>query len=85
MPKGIPLSDFQMGQIVAYKNGGKSVREIARILHVSPNTVSNFIRKPDRSGKRKQTGRPKKLTPRDERKLAHELKKSSGSISKAQN
>lgn len=85
MPRGIPLNDFQKGQITAYKNDGKGVREIARKLQVSPNTVSNFIKHPDRNGKRKKTGRPKKLTTRDERKLVHELKKSSGSIAKAQN
>ena len=55
MPRGKPLSEFQKGQIVAYKNKGKGVREIARKLRISPNTVSNFIRKPERNRRNKKT------------------------------
>lgn len=85
MPRGIPLNDFQKGQIAAYRNDGYGVREIARKLLVSPNTVSNFIKHPDRNGKRKKTGSPQNVTPRDERKLARKLQKSSRSIAKARN
>ena len=83
MPRGKPLSEFQKGRIVAYKNEGKGVREIARQLRISPNTVSNFIRKPE-SDRRKKTGGPKKLTQRDQRKIIRELKNTGGSVSKAQ-
>lgn len=85
MPKGIPLNDFQKGQISAYQNDGKGVRDIARLLQVSPNTVTNFIRNPYKNGKKKKTGRPKKLTPRDERKIARVLKKNKESVLKARN
>ena len=80
----MPVNNFQKGQIVTYKNNGKSVREVVRILHVSLNTFSNFIRKPDINGERKKTRRPKTLMHRDERKLAHELRKSNENIGKAQ-
>ena len=57
MPKGIHLNDFQKDQIVAYKNGGKCIRGIARILHISSNTASNILRQLDREEKEKKTGR----------------------------
>ena len=44
MPREISLNDFQKGQIVADKNDGKGVREIARTLHISSNTASNFLK-----------------------------------------
>ncbi|CAL1263696.1 unnamed protein product [Larinioides sclopetarius] len=59
----IPLSKFQKGQMVAYKNESKVVREIARQLRISSNTVSNFIRNPESDRRKKKTGRPKKTHP----------------------
>ena len=80
---GITLKDFQKGQMVAYKNKSKSVREIACTLPARPNAISNFIRNPDISEKRRKTGRPKKLMPRDKKEFAHELGKSSRNSAKA--
>ncbi|CAL1293060.1 unnamed protein product, partial [Larinioides sclopetarius] len=74
MPRGIPLSKFQKSQIFVYKNEGKGVREIARQLRISPNIVSNFIRNSESDRRKKKTGRPKKLTQRDQRKIIRELK-----------
>lgn len=84
IPRGKPLSEFQKGQIVAYKNEGKGVREIVRQLRIIPNTVSNFIRNPESDRRKKKTGRPKKLTQRDQLKIIRELKNTGGSVSKAQ-
>ena len=54
MPTAILLNDFQKGKIVAYKNDGKGVREITRMLHISPNTVFNFLRQAYREEKKKK-------------------------------
>ena len=79
------FSDFKKNQIVQYKNNGKWVRNIGCILRDNLDTISIFIRKLNINGKRKKTGRLKKLTPRDEGKLASELGKGSRSISKIEN
>ena len=84
MPRGISLNNFQKGQISAYKNVVRGVWEIANILNISPNTVFNLIKNPGKHGKKKKTGRPKKLKPRDERKLVRELKKNGEDIVNAQ-
>ena len=52
---------------------------------MSAPTLTNFMRKPDINGKKKKTGRSKNLMPQDERKLAHEFRKSSRSTVKTQN
>ena len=57
----MPLNDFKKGQIVAYKDNGKGVREISDSLYASFNTVFNFIRKPDINGKRRKTDSSKKV------------------------
>lgn len=82
MPRGIPLSNFQKGQALAYKETGKGVREIARMLKVGRNAISSFLRNPETHGKKKKTGRPKKLSPRDQRNICRQLKKKGASISK---
>ncbi|CAL1269817.1 unnamed protein product, partial [Larinioides sclopetarius] len=70
--------------MVAYKNESKVEGEIARQLRISSNTVSNFIRNPESDRRKKKTGRPKKLTQLDQRKIIRELKKTGGSVGKAQ-
>ena len=47
---GKPLTDVEIGQIEAYRNCGKGVNEIARILKRNRKTVSCFIKKWDKCG-----------------------------------
>ena len=60
------------------KKNGKGVREIGRILHVSPNCIRN----PDRNSTTKKINWLKNLKLRGERKVAYEFKKIGGKIAK---
>lgn len=84
MPKGIPLNNFQKGQAIAFRKQGKSIREISKLLNISKTAISNYLRNPSQHGIKKKTGRPKILTPRDERNIIRELKKKGSTISKVQ-
>ena len=61
MPREKPLNEFQKGQIFAYKNEGKGVREIARQLRISPNAISKFIRNPERDRRKRRQEDQKNL------------------------
>lgn len=69
MPRGTELSDFEKGQIRAFKDLGLSNREIATRLTRSPTVVDNFVKKKDGYGKKKRSGGPPKLTARDKRSI----------------
>ena len=45
MPRGAELSDFEKGQIRAFKGLGLSNRDIAERLARSPTVVDNFMKK----------------------------------------
>lgn len=70
------LNDFEKGQILAYSEEGKSLREISRIIHRSVSVVSQYLKNPSEYGKIKSPGRPQKLTLRDKRLI---IKKASNS------
>ncbi|GBL97449.1 hypothetical protein AVEN_170545-3 [Araneus ventricosus] len=75
MPRGISLTEFQKGQAIAYINDGKTILEITGILKISKSAISEFLKNPDAHGKREKTGRPRKLTPKEQRNLLRQLKK----------
>ncbi|GBM91560.1 hypothetical protein AVEN_205546-1 [Araneus ventricosus] len=75
MPRGISLTEFQKGQAIAYRNDGKTIREIAGILKIGNSAIAEFLKNPDAHGKRGGTGRPRKLTPKEQRNLLRQLKK----------
>ncbi|GBM86952.1 hypothetical protein AVEN_228017-1, partial [Araneus ventricosus] len=84
MPRGISLTEFQKGQAIAYINDGKTILEITGILKISKSAISEFLKNPDAHGKREKTGRPRKLTPKEQRNLLRQLKKRGASIPTAQ-
>lgn len=69
-----PLSDFEKGQIAAFNKAGLSSRNIARQIGRSPHVVNNFLHLGSKYGKKKSTGRPRKLTMRQERLVVKKLK-----------
>ncbi|GBN97993.1 Transposable element Tc3 transposase, partial [Araneus ventricosus] len=66
------------------KNDGKTIREIAGILKIGKSAIAEFLKNPDAHGKRKKTGRPRKLMPKEQRNLLCQLKKRGASIPTAQ-
>ena len=78
MPRGTELSEFERGEIIGLKKANFSYREIANILNRSKRAVENTIN--DYFNKNKttaalRTGRPKKLSTRDERQLVKAVRK----------
>src|SRR2546430_6726772 len=65
MGRGTKLSEYQRGQIKAYRDAGKSIRDIAIAIGKSKTVVANFLADPKNYGKKKPTGRPPKLSDRD--------------------
>ncbi|GFS79800.1 hypothetical protein TNCV_749941 [Trichonephila clavipes] len=77
MSKSKELSEFDRGSIMVYHLCGKSVREIADILHKPKSTVSDVIVKWIRRSSEtaeKRTGRPKILGERSRRTLKRVVK-----------
>ena len=59
-------SDVEKGQILAYRDDGLSSREISRRINRSPSVVNNFFKLVLEYGTKKSSGRPRKLTERQE-------------------
>ena len=62
MPTGIPWTEFQKGQAIAYRNDGKTIRAIADILKIGKSEIAEILKNPDpeAQGKRKNLEDPKK-------------------------
>jgi transposase len=78
MPKGTELSEFERGEIIGLKKANFSYREIANILNRSKRAVENAINdyfKKNKTTAALKTGRPKKLSSRDERQLVKAVRK----------
>ena len=58
MPTGKKLSEYEIGQIWAYKDQGLSNSKIARTIGRSNNVINNLIRKKEEYGAKKHKGRP---------------------------
>ncbi|OAF71660.1 hypothetical protein A3Q56_00555 [Intoshia linei] len=69
MGKGKKLNNFEKGQILALYNEGKSYIKIGIIIGRSKDVVRNYCIDSEGYGKKKSSGRPKCISPRDERRL----------------
>ncbi|EYC36730.1 hypothetical protein Y032_0862g2739 [Ancylostoma ceylanicum] len=67
IPRGSELSEDEQAQIRALHEEGVSNRGTAEQLCRAPSTIDNFVRDPDSYGQRQRSGRPKKLSPQEER------------------
>jgi transposase len=78
MPKGKQLTEFERGEIVGLRKANFSIREIAIILKRSKTAVENAINdyfKKDKTSAILRSGRPKKLTERNNRQIIKIVKK----------
>ena len=58
MGRGKPLTEYEKGQIDAYKSNGKSNREISQLIRKSANAVNLYVKYKDTHGKKRvQVGR----------------------------
>lgn len=73
MGHGLPLSDDEQGQILAYNKLGLRVYHIHKLIKRSRTAITNFLSDPDNYGKSKSCGRPRELTPRTERLIEKRL------------
>ncbi|DAZ96846.1 TPA: hypothetical protein N0F65_008277, partial [Lagenidium giganteum] len=69
MPRRPPLSEGEKGEIRASKRAGLSIRSIAKDLGRDPKTIRAYLRDPEGYSQRQRPGRPRKLTPRDRRRI----------------
>jgi len=67
MGRGKSISEFERGQVKAYKAAGLSIREIAGKLKRSKNLVADCLSRGTDIAPKVSTGRKKKLMERDER------------------
>lgn len=69
MPRGSHLSSEEQAQISAYLDCGKSYRQISVLLGRSVNVVSRYAKDPNGYGPSHRSGRPRKLSARDDRSI----------------
>jgi len=67
MPRGITLTEFEKGQILAFRDCGKSGNYISKELGRSRCLIQNFLKNPTKYGEKKRTGGPRLLSQREER------------------
>jgi len=79
MGHGKQLSEFERGRIAGLKSAGKGFREIGR----SKDVVRTFLRDPASYGTHNQHGKPKSVTPRDERRIRRAFFNSQMSLRRA--
>lgn len=75
--KGKELSPEEKRIVINIFESGNSITEISRLLQRSHSTVSSFIKSNLLRGEienRRRSGRPKKITPREYRKLERLVK-----------
>ena len=70
MPKEKYLQNYEKGQIDAYYEEGKRIREIARKMKRSHNVVRNYLEWKKEYGTKMKGGPKEKLSQRDLRKLS---------------
>lgn len=69
MAKNSKLSEYEKGQIDAYRAARKSNREIGRLLNRSKCVINNYVKDPANYGTKKTRGITKKLSDRDTRRI----------------
>src|SRR5687768_14848448 len=88
MPKREQLSDFERGQILAFRDQNLNQNAIAAKIGRNQCTVSRFLKDPENYGHKKRSGRPAKLSNRDIRnilRVASSGNKTAGEIKCDQN
>ena len=75
MPRGRELSDYEKGQILALDSACIPRVKIAEQLHRSRNLITRFLNDVKGYGRRRRTGRPKKLSDIAKRRLIREAEK----------
>lgn len=83
MGRGKQLSAFEQGQIDGLRTAGKGFREIGRTIGRSEHVVRNFLKNPALYSTHNQHGRPKSVTPRDERRIGRAFSNSQMSLRRA--
>ena len=73
MPRGTELTEFERGQIIAFRELDLGPTEIGKRLKRAKSTISQFLRNPEAYGQRKRSGRRPTLTPRAHGRLIHQL------------
>ncbi len=69
MPRGYHLTDFERGQIMAYRDEGMNPTDIGKKLRRDRTTISKFLKDPENYGQKKRPGRPRTLDGRAERRI----------------
>lgn len=81
MGRSYHLSDFEKGQIKAYRDQGKSVRDISSLINKSKTSVHNYIHKKKKSIRKKPRGKKKIISKSVLDKIHTEIRKKPTSIS----
>lgn len=84
MARGSKLSELEQGKILAYKDSGITVRQIARKLSRSARVIRNFLKDPNRYVARKKRGIRRKLSKQARRRLIRGASNQITSASKLQ-
>jgi IS30 family transposase len=74
MPREPELNSFEIGQILAFRDVGLGLTEIARKICRDKSTISRFLKDPENYGSNKHSGRPRTLDPLAERHLLNAAK-----------
>lgn len=69
MPRRSELSEIEVRRVWFYKEKEKSEREISKILNRSKTAIHNVLSKKELYGTHKRSGRKKKLSDRDNRRI----------------
>lgn len=75
MPRGVALTEFDKGLIIAHKENGKSNAEIARLIHKTRSCITKFLKRWNNPPSvRKPLGRPPKLSQRSMRRVLRSIR-----------
>ena len=81
MPSGTKLTQTEKGAILALKGQNLSNRAVAKQINRSEKCVRSFLKHSDTEYEPKRSGRPRKLTERDHRRLVRAASKPGASAS----
>ena len=84
MGRGKSLTEFEIGQILAYSSEGRSGRWIGNRINRSKSVVNEFLSDPDQYGTAQRSGCPKVLSDRDGRHILRLITNENKSCSSAQ-
>ena len=70
MGRGTLLTELERGQILAYRDENRGIREISRLMGRNHATIISFLRDPENYGSKKSPGRPQKLSPQEKRRIS---------------